>query len=664
MRLLSRSAQPVRAVFSSPLLRVPALALGLTLLIELLNHRCLSVGFRSFFRFLAVHPWAFLVDFFLIALTLLFSLFWRRQRFSCLLLSCCWLTAGLINGYIQLKRSAPFTVPDMAELRAALDTLPNYMPAWGIVLLAIAAAALLAGLVLLFLRGPREQLPPERRLIRAIAATLAAGACLAGCWAMGFQTNQLSKTFMNLTSAYDSYGFSYCFLQTWLNRGVHRPASYSETKMEKIRDEVDMTPDSDAEDVNVIFIQLESLLDPQEVDGLSLSADAMPNLRSLKQTCSSGYLLVPVVGAGTANTEFEVLTGMSCRFFGPGEYPYEAKAQKVPIDSIAYDLRDLGYTAHAIHNNRATFYNRDEVFSNLGFDDFTSIEYMPETEKTPNGWATDEILTSQILQALDETEEARDFVYTITVQCHGSYGTTQLEDPAILVEACPDNIDQNAMEYYVNQLRETDAFVGELIAALTAREEKTVVVLYGDHLPSLGLNANQMESGSLFKTDYIIWDNLGLETKKQNLCAYQLSAEVLSRLEISGGFLSRFHQQRQESASYLSDLKAIQYDLLYGSDYLTPTIGVRNATNLQMGVTKATIRGLVRGDGYFYVLGENFTPYYHVSEGEKLLNTTYLSGELLRVDKDLDDTDQAALGLRVVDSHQEDLGEALYDFDY
>ena len=38
---------------------------------------------------------------------------------------------------------------------------------------------------------------------------------------------------------------------------------------------------------------------------------------------SSGYFKVPSVGAGTANTEFEVLTGMSMRFFGPGEYPYK-----------------------------------------------------------------------------------------------------------------------------------------------------------------------------------------------------------------------------------------------------------------------------------------------------------------------------------------------------
>ena len=105
---------------------------------------------------------------------------------------------------------------------------------------------------------------------------------------------------------------------------------------------------------------------------------------------SSGYYKVPSVGAGTANTEFESITGMSMRYFGPGEYPYKGILKETTCESAAYVLKNLGYRTHAIHNNEANFYGRRKVFSNLGFDTFTSEEYMAEQDDTtPTDWMKD-----------------------------------------------------------------------------------------------------------------------------------------------------------------------------------------------------------------------------------------------------------------------------------
>lgn len=90
--------------------------------------------------------------------------------------------------------------------------------------------------------------------------------------------------------------------------------------------------------------------------------------------------------------------------------------QSKTCESAAYDLRKLGYSTHAIHNNDATFYDRYKVFSHLGYDTFTSIEYMDsDYQKTPLGWAKDKMLTAQIKKALDSTEGA-DYIFTISVQ--------------------------------------------------------------------------------------------------------------------------------------------------------------------------------------------------------------------------------------------------------
>ena len=150
--------------------------------------------------------------------------------------------------------------------------------------------------------------------------------------------------------------------------------------MEKINEEEKLTKSStgrsEEQRPNIIFVQLESFFDPTEVEWLRFSEDPIPNLRKMFSEYSSGYFKVPSVGAGTANTEFEVLTGMSMRFFGPGEYPYKTYAKTRTLESAASALKGLGYGAEALHNNGGNFYSRAQVFNNMGFDHYTSKEFM------------------------------------------------------------------------------------------------------------------------------------------------------------------------------------------------------------------------------------------------------------------------------------------------
>ena len=212
------------------------------------------------------------------------------------------------------------------------------------------------------------------------------------------------------------------------------------------------------------------------------------------QNYSTGYFKVPSVGAGTANTEFEVLTGMNLRYFGPGEYPYKTVLKYQTAESAATALENFGYGTHALHNNGGNFYSRADVFNNIGFDTYTSKEFMNILQVTENGWAKDDILTQHILNAMDSTEQ-QDFVFGITVQGHGDYPEEKvLENPRITVSGIEDEGRTNAWEYYVNQLYETDQFIGELLQKLKERGEPTVLVLYGDHLPTMGLEAKDLKS--------------------------------------------------------------------------------------------------------------------------------------------------------------------------
>ena len=643
-------------------LHLPLLALALALVVELLGHKSFTGGPDSVFAFLTKGPLAFLVDVLLILLTLVPALFLRRRAFWCVLVSTVWLIAGAVNGFILLNRMTPFTMEDLTILNTGLETLPNYLSTGYILLLAAALLALAGGLALLYWKGPRSAWNGRKRLLAGGLALAVCGGAVWGSWTLAFHTRQLSTVFSNLAFAYEDYGFPYCFLQTWLNKGIRSPAGYGAPMMTEIREKIDRARDAaDAAartDVNVVYVQLESFIDPAEIKGLELSENPVPNWTALTENYSSGYLTVPVVGAGTANTECEVLTGMRIRNFGPGEYPYQTCLKDQTAESVAYDLKANGYAAHAIHNHRATFYGRNKVYANLGFDDFTTLEYMPKAAMTPKHWAKDQVLTGQILKALDTTPDRPDLVFTVSVQSHGKYPAEPLlEDPEITVEACPDEAYHYALEYYVDQIRQVDAFIGTLTERLSRREEKTVLVLYGDHLPALGLKSGDMAGGSLYRTGYVIWDNFGLPREDRDLSAYQLSAAVLGRLGITTGEMNALHQFCRDDASYTSDLRRMQYDALYGQKLLTGGTAPYKPTKLTMGMAPITITDLYQSGDAWYVSGVNFSPYCRVRMGKDLLETEYLSPWLLRLTEDPKTGDPEDLNIRVVDKHHETLSD-------
>ena len=458
----------------------------------------------------------------------------------------------------------------------------------------------------------------------------------------------LSTYFGNIAYAYQDYGYPYCLAVTIFDTGINEPNGYSKALMEDIvnsEGEIKETKKKNT-DVNILFLQLETFIDPTEVNFLSFSEDPIPNFRKLSEEYSSGYYKVPAVGAGTANTEFESITGMSLHYFGAGEYPYKTILKETTCESAAYDLKKLGYSTHAIHNNEANFYGRRTVFSRLGFDTFTSEEYMPDiSDTTPMGWVKDHILTDEIFKAMESTE-GPDYVYTISVQGHGDYPTEPvLSDPEIKVTGAESEEKNNAWEYYVNQLHEMDQFVKELTDRLSELDERVVLVMYGDHLPTMDLKVEDMKNRYLFQTKYVMWSNFDMKKKDKNIAAYQMAAEVFNRLGIHEGTVFNYHQTRKGSRNYQLDLQALQYDILYGKQYVYGGENPFEATKMQLGIYPATLERLEPiGNGSYYVYGTNFTAASRLEINKELQETQYISPtQLLVQNVELADGDQVSV---------------------
>ena len=620
-------------------------ALALNLIIETLG-RFTTQGLSGGISFMFHSPVIFLYNSLIIFTTLVIASVFKRRLFVFTVVAIFWLAVGITNGVILTQRMTPFTVKDLSNLEDGLTIVTNYLSTPVIVLAGVGIVVAIGALVLLFIKGPqkKDKLKRKRNLVGVV---LVIGFTFLST-SLAVNAGVVETFFGNLAYAYRDYGVVYCFTNTWLNTGISKPAGYSKESMLDIFSERELGEDGamlleekdiDMEHPNILFLQLESFIDPETVKTIKLSGDACPNFRRLMSEYSSGELTVPACGAGTANVEFEVLTGLSVKFFGPGEYPYKAVLKERTGESLAYDLDSMGYASHAIHNHRAVFYNRNTVFANMGFDTFTSVEYMQNVAKTPRNWAKDNVLTECINDALDSTE-GRDMIYTISVQGHGKYPAEKvIENPKIEVLSAPSEELKWKYEYYVNQINEMDKFIGELTAELAERDEPTVLVMYGDHIPAIDITEDDLESGTLYGTQYVIWDNFGMKKDDENLHTYQLAAHVMDMLDMQVGTVFTYQQNHKNSETYLSDLKALGYDMLYGKQYIYGGTNPFEPTKLKMGVKDIKIDEVVKIGDRYYLKGQNFTQYSKVTLDGKTLKTIYLGESVLGLLEEVDPED-------------------------
>lgn len=618
-----------------------------------------STPFTGGLIYMIEQPLVFLANTMIIYATLSVCALFRRRYFVMMLVSVAWLAIAVANGVILTQRMTPFNMKDLTALGDGITLMTTYFSTVQIVGLVIGIIVGVCFFTFLFIFGGRRE---KVHRIWSLAGIILSWAAMLALILGLLKIGVLSTFFGSLPYAYRDYGVPYCFTNTWLNTGIHKPAGYSRemvqtllpddvlTKNKTIElDNKDIATDDD-DKPNILFLQLESFVDPLKFKHVAFNQDPIPYYRTLEKDFSSGSLTVPACGAGTANTECEFMTGLSMHFFGPGEYPFKSALSKKPVESIARDLSSIGYSTHAIHNHRALFYNRNTVFANMGYDTFTSVEYMSDVQKTPKGWAKDMILTSQIMDALKYTDQ-KDYIYTISVQGHGQYPADKLlANPDIVVTKAPDEATKNRYEYYANEVHEMDQFVKALTKALSEYDEKVILVMYGDHIPALDIVEENYDAKDLFQTQYVIWNNYGAKKEDMDICAYELSAEVLDRAGIHVGTTTLYHQTHDhDKAGFLNGLKALGYDMIYGNCYIYGGSNPFKASDMKLGVKDISIDAVVKVGDKYYIKGKNFTEMSKITLEGKPLETVYLSSSLLGLLQDVDPNDASKMKVSQID---------------
>lgn len=615
--------------------------LGLYIILPiLLNLIITCLELKSFFKgiaFLFNSPYIFIANTFIILMTLSITLLIKRRLFCLGLISCLWLTLGIANFVLLCNRVTPFTPSDLSLTEYLWDILPKYFNRFQIVLIVILVIAVLIGLGIMFFRAPKLQ----RKIHYGRCLIFIALVCglTVGCIKLGTYAGIMDAQFKELSAAYRKNGFVYCFANSLLDNGISKPKDYSAESLAQIisGDNSSVNEDTADNTPNIIIVQLESFFDFTSLEGIELSEDLIPNFRKYKEA-DGGLFTVPVIGAGTVNTEFEVVTGMSLNHFGAGEYPYKTILLETTCESIAYNLRTYGYKTHFMHNHTGTFYVRNEVYANLGFEDFQSVEYMQNVERNPMGWAKDSILTDYIMEYLTSTQK-QDFVYTISVQGHGKYQVEDGYEKYVTVEACPDGKEDYKVqyEYYANLIYEMDMFVEELVSTLNEFPEDTILVMYGDHLPSLDIYTEDLTGRTMYQTDYFIWNNMGIDFNLGDICANELSPLILKELGMTNGIINSFHQNHRGEADFDKSLEALSYDVLYGDRLVYGGENPYVATDINLGIDEILIRNVLPdpvAENTYLIIGENFTSYSKVHINGEKHRTSYIDKNTLRIKLD------------------------------
>jgi phosphoglycerol transferase MdoB-like AlkP superfamily enzyme len=250
-----------------------------------------------------------------------------------------------------------------------------------------------------------------------------------------------------------------------------------------LRQSMQLPPKGELPDI--VVVQSESFFDPTIMRGYEHS-DFAPNLRRLSRSGISGALHVPTFGGGTIRTEFEVLTGLSLRYFDNLQFPYLQMSHK-SVPSLVRALKAHGYDTMALHGNDPAFWNRTTAFKSLGFDRFVSQSSFPPNAAKDGTYMSDSAMTDEIMAQLKDQGPPQ-FVFAISIEAHGPYDVepaNPAERDSIPVPAGITGKDKLELQNYLYHLKHADAELGRLVAWLAQRQRPSLVLFYGDHLPAL-----------------------------------------------------------------------------------------------------------------------------------------------------------------------------------
>lgn len=417
------------------------------------------------------------------------------------------LVCAVVNHYVLQFRSQPIQPADIFNMKTAAAVSGQYT--YGISVELLYVIAIHAAWILFMIWQNRMTLWRVKRgwLFSAGTGVLSAVALYLGLYYAPLGDWLLpAPSYWNSRETYGENGFGISFL-AYGNSLIERKApGYTAQGVEAVREKygTDLSGTESDNPPNIIVIMNEAMADYRNIGDFSCSENYFTFWDSIKENAIKGKMQVPAFAGGTANTEYEFLTGNSLSYFDGNGVPYTMLRDRLHT-SIALTLKEQGYDTIAMHPNAKENYNRNLIYPNFGFDEFYSIEDLFQDAPRLRGMVSDYGDYSKMLEWIRERgSEDPYFIFNITMQNHSGYQSNILP-----VSIYAEDYDYPDVNEYLTLLGETDKALEYLIGELEKTDEKTVLVIFGDHYPAITQDFAQQLYGNTKeeRTREQIWDS-------------------------------------------------------------------------------------------------------------------------------------------------------------
>lgn len=471
-------------------------AVFLYYLIEMFNYS--EAG--KFFRFVGLHPksalFGLLVTLLLCAIVYLAT---RRAWIAALGVGILYYICGLIN-YLKVALNGDNFMPWDLTMTGKMGELMSFvnvrLPWWGYVF------PLIAAVCIVYLWFAEIRLPRFRLWIR-IASPVAAALLLFiplhqglapktfKCFGMDFMDASLQS------SNYRANGFVGAFTLNLASTSVNVPGGYSQKAVEELMADYTDTPGTDKPDVIVILC--ESFWDIRKLPGTTFSVNPLQNYDALCQSpnARSGYICTTALGGGTVRTEFDMLTGLTVEALPAGASPHLYAKKDYP--TYVSEYKKQGYKTVALHPYDKSFYARNRAYSFIGFDEFYGEDEMKKMVDATyqRGYFSDDSFVDALIGQLEQNQDSPTFLFGISMENHQTYYPLDEYEFDVQNPALDEDL-SGAVHTYAQGVYHSDKALGKLVDYINHRDKKTLLVFFGDHLPTLGANYAAYKATGLF----------------------------------------------------------------------------------------------------------------------------------------------------------------------
>ena len=406
---------------------------------------------------------------------------------------------------------------------------------------------------------------------------------------------ETSIDFTDQAYNYRTNGFILATISNLQTKTQKQPEGYSKEAVQKIVQKYQKIAEENNknrkklsdEKVNVVYVMSESFIDPKLGKHLYDygNKEPIPYTQEIKKSQSSGWAASSEYGGGTANVEFEALTGLSNFFLNSIPYTSIVPANK-DTPSIVKNFNENGYKTIAMHPYNRNMYRREVVYPNLGFQEYRSADDFKNNSRIDNSkYISDESTFNEVLAELKNSQKP-EFIHLVTMQNHMPYEENAYSEHNFSVNAKNGANPENAktIQAYLEGISHSDKAMKNFLSEIKKLNEKTIVVFWGDHWPGIygemfekELNKNDIRRTPLFVysnfkkekqdlgTSSLIYNQiLALNAFNSKLSPFQY---LLSDLREKYPALTKQFVKIDEKSDVLKDFEMIEYDILSGNKY-------------------------------------------------------------------------------------------------